>query len=50
MGELIASIFEEYEDGRITEQDFDRTREILRSISKEPKQVNDPLDCYLCSF
>lgn len=50
MGELLASIFEELEDNRITEQDYDRIRETLRSISKEPKEIPDPLERYYCSF
>lgn len=50
MGDLLASIFEELEDGRITEQEFDRTRETLRSISKEPREIPDPLERYYCSM
>lgn len=50
MGELLASILEELEDNRITEQDYDRIRETLRSISKEPKEIPDPLERYYCSF
>ncbi len=50
MGELLASIFEELEDGRITKEDFDRARETLRSISKEPREIPDPLERYYCSL
>ena len=50
MGELLASILEELEDNRITEQDYDRIRETLRSISKEPKEIPDSLERYYCSF
>ena len=50
MGDLLASIFEEVEDGKITKQDYDRIRETLRSISKEPKEIPDPLERYYCSF